>query len=105
MKSIEKYAVFNKIPTDQVKMVSYQSSKSPVSDFLKRYLEANQQHSWGQVKAELTARFAEVTDSQHALMLLRKVRQRPEENVQVYAERIMALGEDALAGQAGDAVD
>ena len=86
-------------------MVAYQSSKGPVSDFLKRYLEVNQQHTWGQVKAELTARFAEVTYSQHALMLLRKVRQRPGETVQVYAERLLALSEDAHAGQAGDAVD
>ena len=71
---------------------------------MKQYLEANQQHTWGKVKAELTARFAEVTDSQHALMLLKKVRQTPGENVQVYAERLMALGEDAFAGKTGDAV-
>ena len=72
---------------------------------MKQYLEAYQQHIWGQVRAELTARFAEVTDSRYALMLLRKVRQRPGENVQVYAERLMALDQEAFAGQAGDAED
>ena len=68
-------------------MVAYQSRKGPVSDFLKRYLEANPNHIWIQVRAELTSRFAEVTDLQHAQMLLRKVKQKSGKNVQVYAER------------------
>lgn len=105
IKSIEKYALLTRVPNDQVKMVAYQSSKGPVSDFLKRHLEANPNHTWIQVKAELTSRFAEVTDSQHALMLLRKVKQKPGENVQVYAERLLALAEDAFVGLAGPAAD
>lgn len=105
VKSIEKYSVLTRVPPEQVKMVAYQSSKGPVSDFLKRYLEVNPGQTWVQIKAELTARFAEVTDPQHALMLLRKVRQRPGENVQVYAERLLNLADDAFAGQAGDAVN
>ena len=57
-----------------------------------------------QIKTELTGRLAEVTDPQHALMLLRKVRQKPNENIQVYAERMLALAEDAFIGQMGDSV-
>ena len=105
IKNIEKYSLLTRVPNDQVKMVAYQSSKGPVSDFLKRYLEANPQHTWLQVKTELTARFSEVTDPQHALMLLRKVKQRQGENVQVYAERLLNLAEDAFVGQAGAAID
>lgn len=105
VKSIEKYALLTRVPADQVKMVAYQSSKGPVSDFLKRYLEANAAHTWAQVKTELSTRFAEVTDSQHALMLLRKVKQKQEESIQVYAERLMALGEEAFPNQVNVAVD
>ena len=106
IKNIEKYALLTRIPNDQVNMVAYQSSKGPVSDFLKHHLEAHPNHTWIQVKAELTSRFAEVTDSQHALMLLlRKVKQKPGENVQVYAERLLALAEDAWVGLAGHAAD
>ena len=37
-------------------------------------------------------------------MLLRKVRQKPNENIQVYAERMLALAKDAFIGQMGDSV-
>lgn len=50
------------------------------------------------MKAELSSRFVEVTDSAHALMLLRKVKQRSDENVQIYAERLLSLAEEAYAG-------
>ena len=60
--------------------------------------------TWIQVKAGLTSSFVEVTDSQHALML-RKVKQKPGENVQVYVERLLGLAEDAFVGLAGPAAD
>ena len=53
--------MLTRVPPDKVKMIAYQSSKGPVSDFLKRYLETNPDHNWLQIKTELTGRFAEVT--------------------------------------------
>lgn len=41
----------------------------------------------------MTARFAEVTDSKHAFMLLFKCRQNEDENVKVYAGRLLNLAE------------
>lgn len=76
-----------------------------MSNFLKRYLEANAAHTWAQVKTELSTRFSELTDSQHALMLLRKVKQKQEESIQVYAERLLALGDKAFPNQVNVAVD
>ena len=54
--------------------------------------------------AELSVRFSEVTDAQHAIMLLRKVQQKLGETVQVYAERLFTLAEDAYPAQQGVAV-
>lgn len=54
------------------------------------------QQQWDALKKELSARFAEVTDSQHAFMLLLKCRQNKDENVQVYAERLLNLAEEAF---------
>lgn len=105
IKSIEKYALLTGVHADQIKLVAYQASKGPVSDFLKRYLEANQGASWLQVKTELTTRFAEVTDTQHALMLLRKIKQKQGENIQVYAERLLALADEAYPNQVHAAID
>ena len=77
-----------------MKMVAYQDAKGPVSGFLKRYLEAYAACTWDQVKIELTPRFAQVTDTQYALILLRKVKQKQGESIQVYAECLMALGDE-----------
>lgn len=49
----------------------------------------------------MTSRFDEITDSQHAFMLLRNVKQAPHETVQLFAERLIALAEEAFAGQPG----
>jgi hypothetical protein len=73
IKSIEKYALLVGMTQDSIKLVAYQASKGPVGDFLKRYLDSNPNSTWPQVKTELQARFAEVVDPQHALLLLRKV--------------------------------
>lgn len=102
IKMIEKYSMLVGMANDSIKLVAYQSSKGPVSDFLKRHMDANPAHTWAEVKAELTVRFAEVVDPQHALLLLRKVRQKQGEAIQVYAERLIGLGEDAFDAQNRD---
>ena len=56
------------------------------------------------MKTELSTRFSEITDAQHAFMLLRKVHQKPGETVQVYAERLLALAADAFDNQQGQPV-
>ena len=99
LKSIEKYAILTQLGEDQRKLVAYQASKGAVSDFIKRYLQDHPRRTWQQLQEEIILRFSEVTDPQHALMLLRKVRQKEGESVQVYAERIMSLAEDAFGGQ------
>ena len=102
VRSIEKYASLTGLTDDRVKMVAYQSSRDAVSDFIKRYLHDNVGNNWGQLKTELTLRFAEISDPQHAFVLLRKIKQKPEENVQLYAERLLSLAEEAFTGQNGE---
>ena len=104
VKSIEKFATLTRVAPDRIKLIAYQASKGPVSDFIKRHLEQHADHTWAQVKAELKSSFGEVVDAQHALLLLRKVKQKVGETVQVYAERLLNLGEDAFEGQDVNAV-
>ena len=101
VRSIEKYASLTGLTDDRVKMVAYQSSRDAVCDFIKRYLHDNVGNNWGQLKTELTLRFAEISDPQHAFVLLRKIKQKLEENVQLYAERLLSLAEEAFTGQNG----
>lgn len=101
IKAIEKYAILTQANQDRVKMIAFQASKGAVSDFIRRYMATNPNHDWDRLKAELTARFSEVTDPQVAFTLLRQVKQKHNENVQVYAERLLTLAEEAFQGQAG----
>ena len=104
VKNIEKFATLTGIQDEKIKLVAYQASRGPVSDYLKRYMDENPTHDWNRIKTELKSCFGDVVDSQHALLLLRKVKQKPQETIQVYAERLLALGEDAFEGQTNDAV-
>ena len=98
IKSIEKFSLLTGLNDERKKLVAYQSSHNTVSDFIQRYLKDNANSTWDQLKTELTARFAEITDPQHAFMLLRSVKQRQGENVQLFAERLLTLAEEAFVG-------
>lgn len=99
IKNIEKYATLTGMDAGRIKLIAYQSSSGPVSDYLKRYLSTHQQSNWDQVKNELRLRFGEIVDAQHAMLLLKKIKQKKDENIQVYAERMLCTGEDAFDAQ------
>ena len=61
--------------------------------------------TWDQLKRQLSVRFSDVTDTQFALLLLRKIKPKPRENIQIFAERNLALAEKAFLGQGGDVVE
>lgn len=101
IRNIEKYSVLMNVPQERVKLIAYQTSSGNVSSFLQRYLADHENITWPDLKAELASRFAEITDSQHAFMLLRKVKQKRDESVQMYGERLLTLAEEAYVGQPG----
>lgn len=105
VKQIEKYCRLTGLPEARKRLVAYQSSKGAVSGYINRYMEAFPQGTWADLKKELAKRFSDVTDSQYALSLLRSVRQKHGENIQLYAERILGLAEEAFPDQGGDAVE
>lgn len=105
IRSIEKYATLVNVPDPRKKLIAYQSSSGAVSGFIHRYMQANPHNTWAQLKQQLAVRFSDVTDSQTALSMLRSVRQKPGENIQVYAERILSLAEIAYDNQGGDAIE
>ena len=68
-------------------------------------MNANPHNTWEQLKRQLIARFSDVKDPQFALSLLRKLKQKQGENIQVFAERNLSLAEEAFLGPAGDMVE
>ena len=95
VKSIEKHVKIMAKHEDEAVGIAYQASEGLVSDFIGRYTTAHSPTVWADLKKELTAYFGEVTDPQQALSMLRRTRQKHTEGVQVYAERMLALAEDA----------
>lgn len=50
-------------------------------EFVKRYLSTNRDVKYENLKEELRIRYGEITDPQHALRLLRNIKQQGGENV------------------------
>ena len=69
-----------------------QSALGPVISFIQRYMIANPDGSWAQLKTQLAFRFSDV---QMALSLLRTVKQK----------EILSLAEEAYHNQSGDIVE
>ena len=105
VKSIEKYAILVNMPDHRKRYIAYQTSGGAVSGFIQRYIHANPDNTWQQLKDQLSVRFSYVTDRQMALSLLRSVKQKTDETIQVFAERILSLAEMAYLNQGGDAVE
>ena len=76
-----------------------------VSGFIQRYMTANPDNTWAQLNEQLAVRFSDVTDAQMALSLLRRVKQKQDESIQNYSERILSLAEEAYHNQGGDPVE
>ena len=87
----------SRIDGAQTKHIPYQTSKGAVSNFIHHYITANPNNTWNQLKNELSARFSDIQDSQHAFTLLRQTKQKLSEAVQVYAKRLFALAQEAFA--------
>lgn len=71
---------------------------------MRRHLEANKDQSLEELKSDLRVRLAEIVDPQHALLLLREVKQKSGETIQVYLERLIDISEDCFDGQDNDLV-
>ena len=99
IKAIEKYSLLARLPDDKKRFIALQSSSGLVADFLQRYLNSHPGCKWDMLKQELIARFALVSDSMHALTLLGRKRQGRNENIQIFAERLLNLAQQAFQDQ------
>ena len=100
MRSLEKYALLvGATGSEGLKTLALQSSEGPVSDFLVRYFKNDRTCTWDRVLGELKARFADIVDSQHGLQVLRTTKQKCGEMVQVYAESLLRVAEQAWPDQ------
>lgn len=103
IKDIVKYAKMHDMNNEDIPKIAYVTCKGSVGDFIKRYLTeieaSGELPSWNDLKQFLKNRFAEITDSQHALAIMREMRQNSNESLQIFAERILQVAEDAYTSE------
>jgi hypothetical protein len=102
IKQLEKAVGVRALDIDETVALAYESADGPPSDFIGRYVKVHRPTHWVDLKPELQAHFAEVTDPQHALYVLRTTTQ-GKESAHVFGERVIELAEDAWPGQDIDA--
>jgi predicted RNA-binding Zn-ribbon protein involved in translation (DUF1610 family) len=98
IKAIEKYGVLADLTDISKRHIALLTSRGSVSDFVQRYISENAAGTWEAFKRELTSRFADITDQQHAFLLLSRTRQEKDENVQLFAERLLTIASEAYVG-------
>ena len=79
--------------------IAYQRSTGVVSDFVGRHIQNQGEETWEYLKAQLKARFGEISDPRHAFALLQKCKQKKGETVALFAERLYGLEEEAFPGE------
>ena len=99
MTTVNRYSMITGCNDDKLKMLALHTADRPLSQYIHSWLSAHQYQKWLQLRTELQMRFAEVIDKSYALWLLRRIRQERNENVQIYAERLLNLAEDDFQGE------
>jgi len=99
IKSIDKYVMIVNGDADSKKTFALQTAEGAVSEFLIRYYTANADCTWDTVLTQLQTRFGDIVDSQHALQVLRTTKQKQGETIQVFAERLIDMAEQAWPGR------
>ena len=99
IKAIQRYEILTRVDDEKLKGITLQTAQGPVADFIARWMSDHQDQNWAQLRAELQSRFGELTDRTLALSMLRRVKQDRNESVQIFAERLLSIAEDAFQGQ------
>jgi len=107
VKEIERYAQVARIGNTEIPQIAHITCAGSVADFVKRYLNGTEtggrEPIWHDLHALLKKRFAEISDQPQVLAILRKIRQKDSESVQMFAERFLSLSEDAYPDQINEA--
>lgn len=82
-----------------MKTLALQTLQGSAGDFLARKIRANPGLTWDEIKRIMTDQYSDLADAQLALRQLRKMKQKNDENVQNFAERLIVLADDAYPGE------
>ena len=96
IKDMKKASTLVNGDNDRLRSLALETLQGSAADFLSRKIKANPAITFNEIKKVMTDQYSDLADTQLALRQLRKMKQRPDENVQNYAERLIALCDDAF---------
>lgn len=104
-RNVERYAQLADLREEDIPKIAHVTCIGLVADFIKRYLDEiktiGETAKWQDLKKLLQKRFAEITDDYQAMAMMRRMKQQPGESVQMYAERMLSVAEDAYPAESG----
>lgn len=83
----------------RIRSLCLQTVTGLAADYLTRYITANPQATWAQIKQAMASVYADEADVEIASQKLRKIKQGGSESLQNFAERILSLAEDAYINE------
>ena len=100
MRALDKYSLLNNLSDDKKVCIAFQTSRKIVSDYIFRWQTEERDPNWAGLKQELFSRFSPIVDAKHAKNMLRRSRQKPDENIIAYSTRLHNLSYEAYSGAA-----
>ena len=99
LKDMKKASTLVDKDDDRLRALALETLQGPAADFLQRKISANPNITWTEIRKIMTDQYSDLADAQLALRQLRKLRQKPDENVQNFSERLIVMTEDAFPGE------
>lgn len=95
LNDIERYRTALNAGDDATLAMCFESLRGSAADFLTRTVQQNPNVTWQQFRALMVGQYSDVSDAHIALQTLRKIKQKPGESIQGFAERIRQLADEA----------
>ena len=99
LKQMEKAGAAVAMEATRMKILALQSLTEPASSFCTRFLKANADAEWDDLRQAMWDRYSDPAEKQLASIKLKHATQGSDETVQNYADRVIELSEEAYEAQ------
>ena len=96
LRDVERIGTAIRADDEQYKAIVLQTLRGPAAEFTSRFVAENPNATWGLVRHTLIHQYSDTGDRHLARQKLRRMTQRTGETIQNFAQRIVAMAEDAF---------
>ena len=99
LRDVERVGAAAEATDPLMRAIVCQSLKGAAAEFFARVMREQPQATWAELRQLLVAQYSDASDVHIALQKLRNLKQRKDENVQAFCERVRKLAQEAYPGQ------